>query len=90
MKSEVESFFDRIDYELKIFCMKGETADKKKVIRWLRKERDDLVSYVKQQSKIQPLGQTREEQELSAQKILKEIEEKFKVLLIRYKEVQNG
>lgn len=43
LENEIESFFSRIDYELKILHLKGKTADKKRVMRWLRKEQDDLI-----------------------------------------------
>lgn len=49
LENEIESFFSRIDYELKILHLKGKTADKKRVMRWLRKEQDDLINYTEQQ-----------------------------------------
>lgn len=90
IKNEIESFFGRIDYELKILRAKGKTSDKKKIMRWLRKEQDDLVSYVVQQIETNSIRLTEEEKTASISHLKQEIEENFQVLQIRYKEVSNG
>lgn len=90
LKNEIGSFFERIDYELKILRAKGSTSDKKKIMRWLRKEQDDLMSYVMQQIKNDPIGLTEEEKTDPINHLRQEIEENFQVLQIRYKEVPNG
>ncbi len=86
LENEIESFFSRIDYELKILRQKGETSDKKKIMRWLRKEQDDLINYVEQQIKLHTPESTKEEQEAAIKTISAEIKDNFQVLLIRYKE----
>lgn len=83
LENEIESFFSRIDYELKILHLKGKTADKKRVMRWLRKEQDDLISYTEQQISSHISELTDAEQE----KVIQTIKNNFSVLLIRYKEV---
>lgn len=83
LENEIESFFSRIDYELKILHLKGKTADKKRVMRWLRKEQDDLINYTEQQISSHISGLTDAEQE----KVIQTIKNNFSVLLIRYKEV---
>jgi len=87
IENEIESFFSRIDYELKMLRLKGETVDKKKMMRWLRKEQDDLINYVEQQLKSHTQWSTKEAQEAALKTIGAEIHSKFQVLLIRYKEV---
>ncbi len=87
LENEIESFFSRIDYELKVLRLKGETADKKKIMRWLRKEQDDLINYVEQQISLHTSETTKEEKETSIKTISTEIKKNFQVLLIRYKEV---
>lgn len=89
LKNEIESFFGRIDYELKILRAKGKTSDKK-IMRWLRKEQDDLMSYVVQQIKANSVGLTEEGKIDSINHLKQEIEENFQVLQIRYKEASNG
>lgn len=83
LENEIESFFSRIDYELKILHLKGKTADKKRVMRWLRKEQDDLINYTEQQISSHISELTDAEQE----KVIQTIKNNFSVLLIRYKEV---
>ena len=83
LENEIESFFNRIDYELKILHLKGKTADKKRVMRWLRKEQDDLINYTEQQISSHISELTDAEQE----KVIQTIKNNFSVLLIRYKEV---
>lgn len=83
LENEIESFFSRIDYELKILHLKGKTADKKRVMRWLRKEQDDLINYTEQQISSHISELTDAEQE----KVIQTIKDNFSVLLIRYKEV---
>lgn len=83
LENEIESFFSRIDYELKILRLKGKTADKKRVMRWLRKEQDDLINYTEQQISSHISELTDAEQE----KVIQTIKNNFSVLLIRYKEV---
>ena len=83
LENEIESFFSRIDYELKILRLKGKTADKKRVMRWLRKEQDDLINYTEQQISSHTSELTDAEQE----KVIQTIKNNFSVLLIRYKEV---
>lgn len=83
LENEIESFFSRIDYELKILRLKGKTADKKRVMRWLRKEQDDLINYTGQQISSHISELTDAEQE----KVIQTIKNNFSVLLIRYKEV---
>lgn len=83
LENEIESFFSRIDYELKILHLKGKTADKKRVMRWLRKEQDDLINYTEQQISSHISELTDAEQE----KVVQTIKNNFSVLLIRYKEV---
>lgn len=83
LENEIESFFSRIDYELKILHLKGKTADKKRVMRWLRKEQDDLINYTEQQISSHISELTDAEQE----KVIQTIKNNFNVLLIRYKEV---
>lgn len=87
LENEIESFFSRIDYELKILRLKGETADKKKIMRWLRKEQDDLINYVEQQINLHASESTKEEREATIKAMSTEIKKNFQVLLIRYKEV---
>lgn len=87
IENEIESLFSRIDYELKMLRLKGETTDKKKIMRWLRKEEDDLINYVDQQIKSRTQWPTKEEQTRAFKIISAKIHEKFQVLLIRYKEV---
>lgn len=87
LENEIESFFSRIDYELKILRLKGETVDKKKIMRWLRKEEDDLINYVEQQINLHASGLTKQEQETTIKAMGTEIKKNFQVLLIRYKEV---
>lgn len=86
IENEIESFFSRIDYELKMLRLKGETTDKKKIMRWLRKEQDDLINYVEQQLGSHTSRSTKEAQETAIKTISAEIHNKFQVLLIRYKE----
>ena len=50
LENEVETLISRINYELKIIRTKGEIIDKKEILRWLRKEQDDVINYVKKQS----------------------------------------
>ena len=83
LENEIESFFNRIDYELKILHLKGKTADKKRVMRWLRKEQDDLINYTEKQISSHISELTDAEQE----KVIQTIKNNFSVLLIRYKEV---
>lgn len=83
LENEIESFFNRIDYELKILHLNGKTADKKRVMRWLRKEQDDLINYTEQQISSHISELTDAEQE----KVIQTIKNNFSVLLIRYKEV---
>lgn len=83
LENEIESFFSRIDYELKILHLKGKTADKKRVMRWLRKEQDDLINYTEQQISSHISELTDAEQE----KVIQTIKNNFSVLLIRYEEV---
>lgn len=83
LENEIESFFSRIDYELKILHLKGKTADKKRVMRWLRKEQDDLINYTEQQISSHISELTDAEQE----KVIQTIKNNFSVILIRYKEV---
>lgn len=83
LENEIESFFSRIDYELKILHLKGKTADKKRVMRWLCKEQDDLINYTEQQISSHISELTDAEQE----KVIQTIKNNFSVLLIRYKEV---
>lgn len=83
LENEIESFFSRIDYELKILHLKGKTADKKRVMRWLRKEQDDLINYTEQQISSHISELTDAEQE----KVIQTIKNNFSVLLIRYKDV---
>ena len=87
LENEIESFFSCIDYELKILRLKGETADKKKIMRWLRKEQDDLTNYVEHQINLHASDSTKEEQEATIKTMSTEIKKNFQVLLIRYKEV---
>lgn len=89
LETEIESFFSRIDYELKILRLKGETSDKKKIMRWLRKEKDDLMNYVEQQINLHATELTKEESEAAIKVMSTEIEKNFQVLLIRYKEVKH-
>lgn len=63
LENEIESFFSRINYELKILHLRDKAADKKKVMRWLRKEQDDLISYTKQQISLHISELTNAEQE---------------------------
>lgn len=86
LENEIDSFFSRIDYELKILRAKGETADKKRIMRWLRKEQDDLMSYVKSQIKSCLPEEEKEEQEFCVKRMTKTIEKNFQILQIRYKE----
>ena len=67
----------RFFYELKILRANDGAPNKKETLRWLRKEQDDLINYVKAHKK-------------DASDLIKRIEQGFKVLQIRYKEVQNG
>ena len=83
LENEIESSFSRINYELKILRLKGEAADKKKVMRWLRKEQDDLINYTNQQINLHISEFTTAEQE----EIIQTIKSNFRVLLIRYMEV---
>lgn len=71
LENEIESFFSRIDYELKILHLKGKTADKKRVMRWLRKEQDDLINYTEQQISSHISELTDAEQEKVIQTIKK-------------------
>lgn len=87
IRNEIESFFSRIDYELKMLRIKGETTNKKNIMRWLRKEQDDLINYVEQQMKSHSAESKRDDQETDLKKIRKDIQDNFQVLLIRYKEV---
>ena len=77
LENEIESFFSRIDYELKILHLKGKTADKKRVMRWLRKEQDDLINYTEQQISSHISELTDAEQE----KVIQTIKNNFSVLL---------
>lgn len=72
LENEIESFFSRIDYELKILHLKGKTADKKRVMRWLRKEQDDLINYTEQQISSHISELTDAEQEKVIQTIKKQ------------------
>ena len=83
LENEIESSFSRINYELKILRLKGEAADKTKVMRWLRKEQDDLINYTNQQINLHISEFTTAEQE----EIIQTIKSNFRVLLIRYMEV---
>ena len=87
IRNEIESFFSRIDYELKMLRLKGEATKKKNIMRWLRKEQDDLINYVEQQLKSHSAGSKRDDQETDFKTIQKDIQDNFQVLLIRYKEV---
>lgn len=79
LENEVSAFFERIDYELKISRIKGKTMDKKMIMRWLRKEQDDLMAYVLNQANPK-------EREVLDQLI----KDNFKILQIRYKEAPDG
>jgi len=79
IENEVESVFSRIDYELKILRTNDGVLNKKEILRWLRKEQDDLISYVKAHN-----------QNTARADLIEKIEQGFKVLQIRYKEAQNG
>lgn len=79
LENEIETFVSRIDYELKILRAKGETKNKKEILRWLRKEKDDITNYVVEQAKDAALIQ-----------LCQKIEKAFQILQIRYMEVQNG
>lgn len=78
-ENEIDSLLGRVDHELKLLRAKGETQDKKAVLRWLRKEQDDLTSYVLTRSEAK-----------DAPKLLEKINEGFKILQIRYKEDPDG
>lgn len=90
IENEIDAFFGRIDYELKILRVKGRTVDKKAVLRWLRKEQDDLVSYVTKQIADNGKIDSAKDGAVSAKHFIEQIEERFQVLRIRYKEVPNG
>lgn len=90
LENEIESFFSRIDYELKILRSKGETKDKKSVVRWLRKEQDDLIAYIRQQVESSFPELTNDERAAVVEKFNSNVEKNFQVLQIRYKEAQNG
>ena len=82
LENEVETLISRINYELKIIRTKGEIIDKKEILRWLRKEQDDVINYVKKQS---------EQKQNEIDELCSKIERDFKILKIRYREVaQNG
>ena len=78
IKNEIKSVFARIDYELKIERNLGYKT-RKDILRWLRKEEDDLIAYVSTMAKNEHCDE-----------LLKQIIRDFKILQIRYKEVYDG
>lgn len=87
LENEIDSFISRIDYELKIQCLKESAWNSKDILRWLRKEKDDIKNYiiveakkVKEQDKVQDIEK----------KLCEKIEKDFQILQLRYMEVSNG
>lgn len=80
LENEIETFFGRIDHELKILRAKEKAVDKKLVLRWLRKEEDDLIRFVYKQAV----------NDAAITQLKQQIQENFQILQIRYKEVSNG
>lgn len=79
LENEIDTLISRIDYELKIIRKKDKITDKKEILRWLRKEQDDITNYVKQQSEQNRIDE-----------LCLKIERDFKILKIRYREAPNG
>lgn len=70
VQTEIETFFHRVDYELQMRRACGKAEEKKDVLRWLRKEEDDLTQYARFQ-KVDEAS-------------VKEISRNFEILRLRY------
>lgn len=69
IKTEVDSYFDRIYYEMSVL----NKVDKKEIIRYLRKEEDDILYYVKKQTELS---------EAEKNSLMQEITDNFKCVRV--------
>lgn len=77
IENEIETFFNRIEFELAIKKKKHKYSDgKKEILRWLRKEKSDILEYIEGYEK----NKTGEEKIKEQVDLKKQVDENFKYL----------
>lgn len=74
VKGEINCYFDRLDYELKLESASGERKNQDRLLRYIRKEKSDLLFYV---NTVADTSELKEE-------MIKYIEDTFQYLYLKY------
>ncbi|WP_085833826.1 hypothetical protein [Clostridium merdae] len=80
VEDEIETYFNRISYELKLINSVKKNGYKKETLRLLRKEQADITNYFKS------LVETPLFKDVDEAMLVKKIEDYFKILSINYRE----
>lgn len=78
VEGEVESFFDRLDYELKMRSDHFDKNDKIQLLRELRKEKSDLLYYISLNHRRGTIDVAQRET------LVTKVEDEFRLLLLKY------
>lgn len=83
IEGEINSYFDRLDYELKLEGAMGERRNQDKLVRYLRKEKSDLLFYVDTAYRMNESVRAIDTRE-AKEEMIKHIEDTFKYLYLKY------
>lgn len=83
IEGEISSYFDRLDYELKLKSASGEKRNQDKLLRYLRKEKSDLLFYVdtayRINENVRVVNTSKAKEEM-----IKHIDDTFQYLYLKY------
>lgn len=82
IEGEVDSYFERIDYELSMNCY-GDNID---LLRYLRKEKSDLLYYISQ-NYCNSIDNNISDNHMLEKELIKKIENSFNFLLLKYRRI---